>query len=691
MTALTLAARAVACAGATALSLAALSFGHGGTYRGPGDTVPPGGGGGSGGHGPATGPGGSGPGGGDPTTPGYGPPTPGGGPGQPGAGAPQTSGPDDDLTAWSFWWEFNKEPYLDIKAAIHDAGTYTGSDSYFLGNPANAKDRLRPTEEQVREQVVPALLKALATETNNDILTGCMIALAKIGDEKSESGESRLEEAIKPHLKDGNQEIAETAAVALGILANDSSVDTLVALLRDSAQGRALVGAGEVKLRTRAFAAYGLSLIGARTPHESTRSAIISHIVGVLESDTSSTRDVKVACVIALGLVPLEQARPAVAPEAGKTPAPETCREGQLEYLLSYFADAKEHHYLVRAHVPAALGRLLNGLPPEDYAAYKQRIAELLLAGFDKRSKEPVEVVQSCVLALGQIGDNDADALDQSIRTALIAASDEASGQQARNFSLIALAQVGGRIGAGAAPKQDEVSKHLVATMEHGTNALQPWAGLAIGVYGRALLDQDLPAPSQAMAALRAKLAQAKTDLAIPPYAIGAGLLKDAEAVDDLLEKLGKDRDTTRGYVAVALGLIGVQKAVEPVSFVVKESKHRPELLKQAAIGLGLLGDKQAVPDLIEMLADTDTISTQAALASALGSIGDSRSIDPLVAMLENHELSAGARGFAAVALGIVADKEARPWNSKISVGLNYRASTETLTDQTNSGILNIL
>ncbi len=691
MTALTLAARAVACAGATALSLAALSFGHGGTYRGPGDTVPPGGGGGGGGHGPATGPGSSGPGGGDPTTPGYGPPTPGGGPGQPGGGAPQTSGPDDDLTAWSFWWEFNKEPYLDLKAAIHDAGASTGSDSFFLGDQSNAKDRMRPSEEQVREQVVPALLKALATETNNDIVTGCMIALAKIGDEMSESGESRFEQVIQPFLKDQNQEIAETAAVALGILANDSSVTTLTALMKDGAEGRALAGGKEVALRTRAFAAYGLSLIGARTAQESTRSAIVSNLVSMLESDNSSTRDVKVACVIALGLVPLEQVRPAVAPEAGKAPAPETCREGQLEYLLSYFADAKEHHALVRAHVPAALGRLLHGLPPEDHAAYKARIAERLLAGLDKRSKEPVEVVQSCALALGQVGDNDADALDQSIRAALIAAADEASGQQARNFSLIALAQVGGRIGDGAAPAQDEVSKHLVATLEDGTNALQPWAGLAIGVYGRALLDQGLPAPKGAGAALRAKLAQAKTDLAIPPYAIGAGLLKDADATDDLLEKLGKGTDTTRGYVAVALGLIGAHKAVEPVQFIVKESKYRPELLKQAAIGLGLLGDKKVVPDLVEMLSHTDTISTQAALASALGSIGDRRSIDPLVAMLENQGLSAGARGFAAVALGIVADKEARPWNSKISVGLNYRASTSTLTDQTNTGILNIL
>jgi len=31
------------------------------------------------------------------------------------------------------------------------------------------------------------------------------------------------------------------------------------------------------------------------------------------------------------------------------------------------------------------------------------------------------------------------------------------------------------------------------------------------------------------------------------------------------------------------------------------------------------------------------------------------------------------------------------PWNSKISVDLNYRASTPTLNDQEGTGILNIL
>ena len=58
--------------------------------------------------------------------------------------------------------------------------------------------------------------------------------------------------------------------------------------------------------------------------------------------------------------------------------------------------------------------------------------------------------------------------------------------------------------------------------------------------------------------------------------------------------------------------------------------------------------------------------------------------------MLFDTKVSELARAFAAVALGGVADKESLPWNSKIGTNMNYRASVETLTNQS-TGILDIL
>ena len=79
------------------------------------------------------------------------------------------------------------------------------------------------------------------------------------------------------------------------------------------------------------------------------------------------------------------------------------------------------------------------------------------------------------------------------------------------------------------------------------------------------------------------------------------------------------------------------------------------------------------------------------AVAKALGFIGDRRSVRPLLKLLEDRGAQDLPRAFAAVALGLIGDKEPLPWNSKIAVDLNYRASAETLTSFAGTGVLDIL
>ena len=160
----------------------------GGTYGGPGDTAP----------------------GGGPTLPGRGPaaPSPGaaarGYPGatpfprSPGAPAgapagaptgPDASGPTTggieasaDPTTWRHWWHFNRAPYLDLRRHLHAIDAWTGSDDFFLGHGGRnaAPPTLRPSRELVETRVVPALLRVLAEGGSPDVLTGTLIALAKI-------------------------------------------------------------------------------------------------------------------------------------------------------------------------------------------------------------------------------------------------------------------------------------------------------------------------------------------------------------------------------------------------------------------------------------------------------------------------------------------------------------------------------
>jgi len=702
------------------LGMQDLASAHGGTYRGPGDTVPPGGGGGGGGGGPATpGPGGpSSPGGSGPSSPGPASPGgPAGGPGSSGSG-PSTGGGVEtgiDLEVWDFWWGFNKDPYLNLKAKIHDQGVLTGSSDFFLGHgeKEQAKDSLRPSEAQIRDQVVPALLRALEKERNNDILTGAMIALAKIGDVQDESGDSKFEGAISAFLKDGNQEIAETAAVALGVLANDASVPTLVALLKDTPEGRRLVGGKtEVPYRTRAFAGYGLGLIGFRTENNAVRQQIAANLFDVLNSPHFSTRDIKVACMTALGLTPIDVVEDeTVAAEASKALAVEWAveegsatsagsRHAQLTWLADYLALENERanktsrHYFVRAHAPISMARLAASVSADKRADYKAMVWEALEPVVANHTKYNKHVQQSAVLGMGIVGDADADETDVKLRKELVRLIKDGD-PQGRRFALIGIGQAGGRPGEGEKMLDGTVSMRgeLLKQMTKGKTRMKSWAALGVGVLGRQLLDNDQTPDAAAGSALRTAAVECKNPADAGAYLLALGLRRDLESRQIVVDKMSffKGSDEARGYAAVALGLMEDRSSIEAIQDVIKNSKYKPALLKQAAIGLGLLSDKELVPELIKMLKEAKGLATQAALSSALGAIGDSRSIDPLIGMLEDKQITETARGFAAVALGIVCDKEPLPWNSKISTNINYRANTTTLTGENGTGILDIL
>jgi len=668
---------------------------HGGQYRGPGDTVPPGGN--SGGPGVVSGPGVAGPSGPGGTSPGAN--TPGSrAPGNPGnapsPGAVTGFGDSSlDLTQWSFWWEFNKDPYLDLKRYLHEQGGVTGSETWFLGHgeTSQARDSLRPSELQIRETVVPALLAALESETNNDIVTGCMIALAKIGDPPEETDISPIGAVLARFFADKYQEISETTAVALGILAHPSSIRPLAELMDDGTLGRQLVARHEVPLRTRALAAYGLGLIGARCAQEEDRQEIVRRLWACLASADARARDLQVACVIALGMTPVATL------EAPAGAAPELARTAQVEHLLAFLRD-RNQHWLVRAHVPTALARLVSSeLPAELHERLRAQVVEAMFEYVTPRSKEPGEIFQSVTLALGLLGTNDlAEPLDQRILELLSQLAKDGE-PQTKRFALLSLARVGGRTAAGARDSEggiERITKTLLKALAEGKGEMS-WAALACGVLARELSTQGNQSVRIAslQGAVRSALGDERVPERIGALAIAAGIMRDVEASPELRRRLANLRDDeARGYVALGLGLMNAREAVLEIETLVRESKFRPALLKQSAIALGLLGDKGAVEVLAGQLADAKGLATQASLSSALGFIGDRRSIEPLVGMLKDEQLTERARGFAAAALGIVADRSPLPWNSTISRDLNYRASTSTLTDAgSGTGILDLL
>jgi len=378
-------------------------------------------------------------------------------------------------------------------------------------------------------------------------------------------------------------------------------------------------------------------------------------------------------------------------------------RQAQLAFLLDYFnernvrANKSTRHYLVRAHAPRSMAMLLEDLTGEEAKTQRTAVSDMLLEAIRERSDYTQrELKMSAALALGQIGncdDDGAKAVDNKIRAGLREVASKGR-QQARRFSLIALSQIGARAGIGEKPwgGREEVESALTKTLGRGKVQLKPWAGLAIGVQSWDLLEAGQSLDTTSILALQAATKDCRRPADIGAYVLGLGMSKNVDAINLIIDKLDyfTGDDEARGYCCVALGLIGDPRPVEQIQVLIEESKYRPDLLKQAAISLGLLGDKAIVPKLVDMLANAKGMATQAAIATALGQIGDRNSIEPLVEMLQSPKMTGGARGFAAVALGIVCDKEMLPWNSKIGQDINYRANSTTLTGG-GTGILDIL
>ena len=75
------------------------------------------------------------------------------------------------------------------------------------------------------------------------------------------------------------------------------------------------------------------------------------------------------------------------------------------------------------------------------------------------------------------------------------------------------------------------------------------------------------------------------------------------------------------------------------------------------------------------------TLSDTASIAHAVGRIRDPSAIDPLLQKVEDKHAHALVRAFACVALGLLAERSAMPWNAEMSIGLNYRARTAAIAE----------
>jgi HEAT repeat protein len=592
-----------------------------------------------------------------------------------------------DLSTWQIWWEYNQDAFVPLREAVLRPEPRTGDDELFLGE-AQAPQLPAPREvgpELTHERIVPALIELLRTASTTDVTASAMLALGRIGEDPRQAGSHAVQDAIAAQLGHPNIEVAEFATIALGALASESAAPLLVEIASDTRAGRALTGRDSVSPRQRAFAAYGLALTGHLSPSADVRRYAVHHLNKILASERTSTHDLEVACTVGLGLLAVEGPRAAL--EADALP-PSASREALVVELLDLFEDKSEER-LLRAHVPTAIARLIEG---ED-GPLKRTVAERLLTGIAKRSGDKKrEVRQGCVVALGLIGDSDGDPLDEDIRASLLRAAEDGD-VLSRRYAIIALAQVASRPGRGAGDPlagAADVKQFLFKGLERGASNLRPWHALAIGILGRNLQAQGRPLKPEEAAALRKELVDCRSAEYAGAYSLASAILKDRMSTDAVLEQFERFQDdAVRGHCALALGVLGADRSVERLRAVLRESLHRPEVLRQAATALALMGDRSLVADLVGLLATDDCQLALSSAATALGMCGDRQAVEPLLGLLDAKHTS-GVRATAALALGRLADRELLPWSSVFSRASNYGAGPQSLADPGRFGIADL-
>lgn len=633
--------------GVVLLALAAPVLAHGGMYRGPFDPRP-----------------------GAPGNPGVpaGPTTPGG----PFPPSPLTGG-GTDLSTWEFWWEYNREPYLRLKDAVHAAGVQSGGDDFYFG-PSRRKDAptLAPTAADRRDRVVPALAGQLGATDNRDLVTACLVALGKIG---LDAPGAPLIDLLARHLPQREQEIRETAALAMGISGREDALLPLLALHRNAPEGRQLADRSDrVEDRMRAFAGYGLGLLAARSEDMRTKTAVFEALAATLADKQENSRDVVIAAIHGIRLLDV----------GGDGSAAGKRLQWRALAVLEAELDRERTRtwQVVQAHAPAAVARLIGRGHGVDHQRWKKRFARLL----DPAQRQNHALAQSAALALGVIcempetWEEDAEQV-----AALERYYEHGKDAQARMFCLLALGQIGGR---GCVGK-------LTRVLERGNDLDRAWAALALGIAARAALEDPalLPVRADAAAALLRSLSRSRAPDLLSSHAIALGLAGWIEGAPVLRRQLAEHekQDDIAGYTCLGLALMRDPDAAEPIRDLVERSHRRPALMRQAATALALLGDKTATELLLDQLRKGDTSTARlAAFARALGFIGDRSTIDPLLALLRDESVTILSRAFVAAALGTVCDPLPLPWHSRISTDANYRADVETLTDR-RAGVLDIL
>lgn len=641
-----------------ALVLATTAWGHGGTFRGPNGGVPPALREPSDPEPPPPPPS-------DPNPPGA-PITPEGSPPAPDTGgrdeghdttpggglpppplSPRGSGNARPVTkpigfdSWRFWWAYNCDDILNLKSHIYTGGPVSASwHTYVSGqdkdNRINAR---RPTQREVDAAVIPALLRSLGRHRDHEDIHGAaLIALGKLSANRQiplfkDVIWNRHRDSRGVRVDYGYQ-ATESAVLALGILPelDDGRKAVVREILFEAIEDE------DLRTRERTWAAVCLGLQRDQ--------GALPRLLRLLERRYADD-NVPAGILAGIGLI----GDPGVRAEIEEIFLTRRIEDRDISARVQAFAG----YALLKIGHPESLPALLKVL-------HSRR------AGREAR--------RAAAIAVGVVGakapDDQKDKAVQALLRYVRRSGGDPSGE---HFALIALSQLG-------TPRALDA---LLVHARDGKYGQRSFAalGLATHVHYRGdEMDADVRRRIvERLARLSRKHRDADTKAA---FLLARGLVKDESAIGELIEIVAQRRanPVLRGYACVALGLIGVARNdVKDVIKLALRERKSTDLRRNAATGLGLLHDADAVRLLVRELEEAKSFAVQSQLITAIGTIGDHQAISPLIRILDDTSQPAATRAMAAVGLGMIGDPRELPALSRLSKNYNYRASVPDLDE----------
>lgn len=595
-----------------------------------------------------------------------------------------------DLFHWSHWWHLERDLYLWSPERLRRPP--------LTGEEGKAAGVGRPTDADAATVVLPEVLALLDTSRHDDVITACLIAAARVGSRMPVPTRGPLVEALVARLDHPSLEVAETAAVSLGILGDERCLVPLLELVAASEAAAKLTGRGTVPERVRAFAAYGLGLMASQEEASLDAGGRQRAALALMDivAEPEGAEDLTVASVISLGLMDLPLAlHVPPAPARSHRFAQSVVHRGALaRWMVEHLVErpSKAMGLRATAHGSVALARVGRGVD----GVLRGTVIDALLArakakGVDQRTRAATWIALGEILTAGEE--------DEAARVALARTLQKGQPLE-RRFAAMSLAWAGSRPGLGEEPfaGAEHARKQLERRLSKGTEQDRTWSALALGVQSHALAEQGVADAGAPAAALRNLIRGNGNASTVGAFSIAAALAHvhqpegDARKVIDAV-RVAVERTadpSSRGHVAIALGVMGAHGAAEPLEEIFSTSTFQPEPLWSAAVSLSLIGNTEVTPRLMGVLAGAKSGVSRAAAAAALGRVGDRRALDPLLALMKDEGQISSARAFAVVGLGVLCDEDPRPWRVPIAHALPYVSAVSTLWGD-GRGVLDIL